>query len=166
MRSSPRTARIVVVVIALFAAAFAVPAFVSSPAAAHGLGPLLIFGYVTDDEGNPATSVPVVVVLKNGTTTINTLYYDTDEFGFYSVNFNPETWDVGYTVTSTATSGGQQDSEKVTIQSLDDWSIQIDLQFPYEIPQFGTILGFLAAAAVVGAVAVYLLPRTLRSGRL
>jgi len=118
-----------------------------------------VSGYVRDSAGRPMADVPVVVVSKNGETIMDTQYFNTDSEGFYSVTIGDRQWDIGWTVTSTATANGEQASVTVTVTEEMEFGVTIDLQFEFEIPQFGTTLGFLAAAAIVAIVAVFLLPK-------
>ena len=127
------------------------------------VGTFIVDGTVRDNAGRPMQDVPVVVVSKHGETVVSTVYGVTDESGFYTVTLPTQTVDYDHTIIATATYDGNQESEQAV--PVDEFGLTIDLQFPFEIPQFGTILGFLAAAAVVGAVAVYLLPRKRKSER-
>ncbi len=127
------------------------------------VGTFIVDGTVKDNAGRPIKDVPVVVVSKDGSTVVNTQFATTDTDGFYTVTFPTETVDLGHWIIATATSGGEQVSGNVTVDN--DFGLTIDLQFPFEIPQFGTIIGFLAVAAIVGVLAVILLPRKLRPSK-
>ena len=130
--------------------------------------PLVVYGYVTDNAGNPIEGAPVVVVAMNGETPRTTKNTQTDEDGLYVVQFEawplPDEWKIGDTIIATAQWGANQESNQQTLTVDPGGVLQLDIQFPFEIPEFGTVLGFLAAAAIVGAVAVlYLLPKKLKS---
>ena len=156
----PRAMRVAVFALAASIALLSVSSQVSVPASA-GMGPLPVSGYVKDDAGRVMEGVPVVVACKNGSTTTSTLSTTTDVYGFYTVTFAYTVWEIGYNLIATATYGSEQVSENITITQ--EWGEQIDLQFPFEIPQFGTVLGFLAVAAMVGVLAIFLLPRRSKS---
>ena len=156
----PRAMRVAVFALAACIALMSVSSLVSVPASA-GLGPLPVSGYVKDDAGRVMEGVPVVVACKNGSTTTSTLSTTTDVYGFYTVTFAYNVWELGYNLIATATYGSEQVTENITITQ--EWGEQIDLQFPFEIPQFGTVLGFLAVAAMVGVLAIFLLPRRSKS---
>jgi hypothetical protein len=140
----------------LLLAVLSIPLTASMSAKGDALYPLIVDGTVTDEKGRPMEGVPVVVTADNGGTPVSHTNY-TDANGLYSVTFGQGEWDVGYSIQSVATWGGEQVSDDLVASG--DPVETIDLMFPFEIPQFGTLLGFLAVAAVVGAVAVFLLPR-------
>ncbi len=120
-------------------------------------GPFIVDGFVTDAGGRAIVGAPVVAVMKNGATVIDTQSSTTDDGGFYTITLATDQWEPGYTVTSTATYNSEQVSDTITI--VDMPFADIDLQFPFEIPQFGSILGFVVAAGLVGAVAAVFLVR-------
>ena len=121
-------------------------------------GFVIVDGNVTDAGGRPLVGASVVVVMMNGATPVDTKTTTTDGDGFYTVQVGLDVWETGYTVTSTATFNSVQTSDSATI--VDDFPfLTIDLQFEFEIPQFGSILGFVAAAGLVGVVAVVFLTR-------
>jgi len=122
-------------------------------------GPFFVDGYVKDNAGTPMQGVDVVVVSLHGETVVSTVYGVTDEYGFYTVTFPTETVDYGHTIRATATYGASQVSDEVVVPDGEDFGVSIDLQFPFEIPQFGTVLGFLAVAAIVGVIAIVLLTK-------
>jgi hypothetical protein len=121
-------------------------------------GPYQVDGHVTDSAGRPMAGIPVVVVMKDGATTIDTQSTTTDGDGFYTVDVGHDLYQTGFTVTSTATANSIQVSDSATVDGGYPF-LTIDLQFPFEIPQFGSILGFVAAAGLVGVVAVVFLAR-------
>jgi hypothetical protein len=120
-------------------------------------GPYVVDGKVTDAAGRPLVGADVTVVMKNGATPIDTQTTTTDGDGFYTVDVGHDLWVPGYEVISTATYNSVQTSDNTTV-GIDPFAT-IDLQFPFEIPQFGSILGFVAAAGLVGVVAVVFLAR-------
>ncbi len=167
MQGSRRVARVVSVIAPSCLALVAASLILSNHAAA--LGPLLVYGYVTDDAGRPIQQAHVIVTTYDEGVVVWTLSNTTNEDGFYLVTFGgmEGQWDVGFTVIAVAQldGGGQADSAEVTIVDVGPM-LQVDVQFPYEIPQFGSsILGFVAAAGIVGVLAVYLLPKKLKAGQ-
>jgi hypothetical protein len=121
------------------------------------IGFVLVDGKVTDSAGRPMNGADVVVVMKNGTITVDTQTSSTDSEGFYTVNLGLDKWEVGFNVISTATYNSVEVSDNATLSDFP--FITIDLQYTFEIPQFGSILGFVAAAALVGVIAVVFLAR-------
>jgi hypothetical protein len=120
-------------------------------------GPFIVDGTVTDSAGRPIVGAAVVIVMKNGATTIDTQSTTTDSAGFYTADVGHDLWQAGFTVTSTATFNSAQVSDTATVGA--DPFMTIDLQYPFEIPQFGSVLGFVVAAGLVGVVAVVFLAR-------
>ncbi len=165
---SGRKTRILVLLAAMCTVIAALSVLMPGWVAAEQPGPLIVYGYVTDDAGRPLEGAHVSLTMKNGGTTVGTLTNDSDAGGFYSVTFGPLVgvgWDVGWTIIATATYGGNQvTNPDVTIPDTSPL-LQIDLQFPFEIPQFGTLFGFLVTAGAVGVVAIYLIPKRLRAGK-
>ncbi len=162
MRPSFSAARSAVIAVLSCLAVLAIPILSSTPVAAPSVGTLSIIGYVTDNAGHTMEGIQVWVTSLDGETIAKTLMTTTDQFGFYSVVFSGfgSEWGVGYTIVSTAKSGGNEVSENATVPDDITPLIQIDLQFAFEIPQFGNLLGFVAAAAIIGVVAVFfLVPR-------
>jgi hypothetical protein len=145
--------------VALMIAVLSMPLLQLSSSAVRGdfVGPFFVDGTVTDSAGTPIQGVDVVVVSKQGETVISTVYGVTDENGFYTVTFPTETVDYNHTIIATATYGGNQESEQAV--PVDELGLTMDIQFPFEIPEFGTLIGFLAVAGVVAFVAIFLLPR-------
>ncbi len=160
--SSPRAVRIAAFALIASLAMLSIPALFSLQASA-GIGPLPVAGYVKDQAGRPMGGVPVVVAVKNGSTTVSVLSTTSDSDGFYTVTFPKDDWELGFTLVATATWGGDQVTETITITQ--EFGEMIDLQFPFEIPQFGTALGFLAVAGAVGVVAVFLLPKRSKTAK-
>jgi len=121
------------------------------------IGPYVVSGTVTDSAGRPISGADVVAVMKNGTTTVDSQSFKTGGDGVYSITLATDMWKPGFTVTSTATFNSAQVSSTITV--TDDPFPTINLQFPFEIPQFGSVLGFVAAATLVGIVAVVFLAK-------
>ena len=152
-------ARVASFAILMSAALLSIPVL-SSTQVSGGSVELLIYGYVKDQAGRPIQGAQVVVASFNGSTQVAAISTTTDALGFYQVtlvNFPTVVWDVGFTIETTAVSGGVEESESVTVPADTPPMLQIDIQFPFEISQFGSVIGLLAAVAIVGAVAVVLL---------
>lgn len=139
---------ITIMVLAVAIGTTVVPSIVDNAAA--GSGPLTVYGYVYDSGGTPVEGADVLVeVLRTGATLSDT----TDSSGRYDVAFALSDWDTGDTVESTATSGSLVESETGIAPALG--FMQIDVQFAYAIPEFGSFPGVLVATLMVGAVAVF-----------
>jgi len=117
----------------------------------------LIFGYITDDAGNPLMGASVSVTIIHGEITIVTKATVTDANGYYAITLEPGQWEAGFTIQLTIQYGTAQ--ETVTAPCDGSTSQEVDYQYPYEIPQFGSLIGFLVAGLLVGIVAVVLLKR-------
>lgn len=131
--------------------AMAVPKGVSA-----NVGPCIVIGYVTDSAGHPLAGASVVVVIKNGTQTVDTQSGTTQSDGAYSITVATDVWKVGYDITATATYNSAQASNSTVCTGGIN---TINIQYPYEIPQFGSILGFLVAGALIAFVAIVFLMR-------
>jgi hypothetical protein len=138
-------------------AVFAVAAVVMllSSGYVSAAGPKVIRGYTTDSADRPLEGTNVVVEVW---TPLNVLRHtesmSTDENGFYSFTMSSfdGDWSDGDTFKIIATYSGNQKTESL----LDDgkplqW---INVTFPFEIPQFGSILGFSIAAGSIGLIAM------------
>lgn len=128
----------------------------SSPASA-GTGPLIVWGFVYDEEGSRLQGAYVdVYVLDKDTNAVKTeltgLPYPTGSDGAYTATFAPEDWVAGDKVKAIATFGTQSVSNQVTV--VEEGPLQVDLDFRTAIPQFGSMLGFLVAAGVVCIVGI------------
>jgi hypothetical protein len=124
------------------------------------VGPHPVDGFVTDQAGRPIEGADVSVVMKNGATLVDTQTFTSLSNGFYAVTFGDGMWAPGFTIISTATFNSAQQSNSTLC--TDDFQQHIDIKFPYEIPQFGSIIGFVVAAALVGVVAVVFLARKIK----
>lgn len=128
-----------------------------------GTGPKNVFGYVKDYEADPIPDILVTVNIKTSGGSIRDTMQDTtgptdgSPTGFYTVTFSLGVWDVGDIVEVIVSYSGDQ--EIVTKEIVDDSAEHIDVQFEYEIPQFGSIYGFVIAAGLIAVVAVVFLKR-------
>ena len=114
--------------------------------------PLTVYGYVTDAGGAPVEGAGILV--ENLDQTVSAQSTTTDEDGFYTVDFPMADWTEGDLIRTTATFG--------TPESAQDYApsgivaiLQIDVQFSFAIPEFGSAIGVLIASVVIGAIAVY-----------
>jgi hypothetical protein len=110
--------------------------------------------------GTPIPGAHVSVTIKNGEVVIVTKTTTTDAYGYYVVTFDQDEWGIGYTIDVTAEYGEVQQTE--TIEADGSTAQTVDIQFPFEIAQFGNWLGFLLAGALVGVVAMTFLKRRRR----
>ena len=115
--------------------------------------PKAVRGYITDSAGNPLEGALVVVNIRaqaDYDTIRATDSYTSLSTGYYSISFGPSDWDVGDTIQVIATwESNQRDNETAADGAAfqDVWVV-----FPFEIPQFGSLLGALVAIGAVGAV--------------
>jgi len=130
-----------------------------SVSASSGL--VIVDGTVTDSAGRPIAGASVTVVMMNGTTPVDTQTTTTDSAGFYTLTVSSgfANRGPGFTINSTATFNSVQIHDTTTIPDEDFPRVTINLQFLFEIPQFGSILGFAATAGLVGVVAVVFLAK-------
>jgi parallel beta-helix repeat protein len=117
-------------------------------------------GQVSDQMDRPLPGAHVSVTIMNGKVVIATKTTTTDANGYYVVTFDQDEWGFGYTIDVTAQYGEAQQPE--TIVADGSTAQTADVQFPFEIPQFGNTLGFLLAGALVGVVAMVFLKRRRR----
>lgn len=116
-----------------------------------------IRGQVRDQMDTPIPGAQVVVTIKNGEEVIVTKSTTTDGDGHYVLTFDQDEWGIGYTIEVTAVYDEMQQTETI---EADGSTVQtVDIQFPFEIAQFGNALGFLLAGALVGVIAMIFLKR-------
>jgi len=153
--SSVLKGRIPAVAITVFAVAVVVMMLASGFVSAAG--PKVIRGYTKDSAGRPLQGTDVVLEVW---TPVPALRYTesttTDVNGFYSFTLStftiPPQWNDGDTFKIIATYSGNQ---KIESQVDNAGPIQwINVTFPFEIPQFGSLLGFGIAAGGIGLIAM------------
>ena len=144
--------RFVIAFTAVALAAIALmPVFSQSVSAATM--PKAVRGYITDSAGNPLESALVVVNIRDQADYDNiraTDSYTTSSTGYYSITFAMDDWDIGDTIQVIATWDSNQRDNETTADGVafqDVWVV-----FPFEIPQFGGLIGTLVAIGAVGAV--------------
>jgi len=150
--------RLVHAMVALaFASVLIVLALAAVPvnSAADAPRPLAVQGTIYDSEGNKIPDIPVTVNMKDGATVVTTKLYTSGSLGQYSVVFLVTEWEVGYTIEVIATGPSGQAIETETASDI--VLITIDVQFLYEIPEFGFDAGVLVAGGAVGLIAVVML---------
>ena len=160
MRISDRRNRRLLTILAFELAVLTVLGFVltnSSQTALSGAGPYDVVGYITDNTGSPVNGADVAVTIDETSTT---LHCTTGSDGFYTVTFQDAEWNDGDHITVVATMGGQEIGYGVVVESVG--YTQIDVQFGFEIPEFGSVAGSMvaiAAVAVVAALFIWKRPR-------
>jgi len=125
----------------------------SSYASAEGIK--IIDGYVKDSVGRILVGANVVLEVWTPASVLRfTDSYVADENGYYSFTLSSmdNEFHDGDTFEVTATYNGNQESVSV-VDDLQPHQ-QIDITYPYEIPQFGSLLGSGIAAGAVGLVAM------------
>lgn len=113
--------------------------------------PLIVFGYVYDEAGQPLQGADVVV-----TDLITSSSVESDptlSTGFYTATLGVGTWGIGHAIQIAVTApGGAQASR--TAPANDSDFLFLDVHFPTAIPQLGGPVGFAVAAGLLGVVAV------------
>jgi len=127
-----------------------------------GTGPLTVWGYVYDFSGQPLQGANVVVtVVETGFSTSGVTGSDGKYQG--SPDLNATDYSNGDTIRVVA--NYNSNTQANTSLVVDDPGVmQIDVKYTYEVPEFGTLLGFLVAAALVGMIAIYSVSK--RRGRI
>ena len=120
----------------------------SAPAAA-GSADLTVHGYITDSNGDPVEGADVLVEVLAGTHP--QLSFTTLSDGHYQVDFDLSQWQVGDTVQTTATYGGNPESNTGVADA--STVLQIDVQFTLAIPEFGSLTGVLVTMGIIGVIA-------------
>ena len=123
-------------------------------------GPKVIRGYTWDNAARPLEGTSVVVEVRDASEVLrHTESTTTDETGFYSFTMSSfdGDWADGDTFNIIATYSGNQKTESL----LDDGTALqwINVTFPFEIPQFGSLLGFSVAAGGIGLIAMVFVVR-------
>ena len=115
--------------------------------------PKTIYGHVFEgDHSHPVENAYVVIETKDsGGNVRQTLTDYTDSAGFYTVSPTDD-WALVATIDVTASYDSTQDT--VSVADNDGPAQQIEVPFPYAIPQLPGISGALASAAILGLVAV------------
>ena len=122
-------------------------------ASAAESSPLDVYGWVTDGAGTPIEGASVLV--ENLDQAVSNQSDTTDEDVLYTVVFPMSDWTEGDLFRATATFASQQESAEDYAPSGAVEILQIDVQFSFEIPEFGSAIGVLVASVVMGAVALY-----------
>lgn len=120
-------------------------------------GPKQVRGYVRDVDGRLIEDIPITINIRwaSDDTVRSTLTDTSDGTGYFSVTFGPSDWDIGDRIQVIATHGGNQESNSTTADSLPFQYCNVT--FPYAIPEFGSIIGFVIAGGLIAAVAVVFL---------
>lgn len=128
--------------------AFAVP----MNASAEGPNPLTVRGIIYDSVGRTVENADVTVTMYNGAAPVSTHTDVSDSIGFYSTSFLVTEWEVGYNVVVVAVyEGSPEDATSVAPNAN---TLDVDVHFTFEIPEFGSGWGLLVSGLTVGAVAV------------
>lgn len=121
------------------------------------IGTLTVWGYVYDFSGQPLQGANVVVAVERTGATSSGV---TDSDGKYqaSPDFAPNSeYDIGDTIQVVASYNSNVQANSSAVPADIDLTglMQVDVNYTYEVPEFGTLLGFLVAAVLVGMIAVY-----------
>jgi len=110
-----------------------------------------VTGYVTDIMGNPLPGAAVSVSIDGFTHSTTT-----DSNGFYQApQFKNSDWTMGSTIYVNVTYNSQPAASTAVADG--NPTQQVNVQYPYEIPQLGGSLGLLLAGGFVAAISIVLL---------
>lgn len=153
-RASNRVPGLMTVVAGLAALLFVFGMMTTVPmtSSADGPNPLTVQGHIYDSVGRTVEDAEVTVTMYDGATPMSSDSEPSDEDGYYALTFLPEDWEVGYTILVVAVYEGSP--EDATAVAPNANFIEIDVEFTFEIPEFGAEWGLLVAGLAVGAVAV------------
>ncbi len=152
-------ARISCVAVALILATCGALAFSSGPVSAASWQKI-VWGHVYEgDSSHPVVGADIVVEIWDGAALRYTypLSVTTDGAGFYQVTIPAVSWDEDNTIKVTASYDSNQKSELSGADSSP--SQEIDITFPYAIPQLAGIAGTLITVVAIGVLALVLLRR-------
>ena len=129
-----------------------------------GDGPKIIRGFIYDAMGNPLAGANVTVEDLNGAGpgVRETLWYDSSESdGFYTVNLNPLTWQIGDTIRVTGKYDGHQAINSTVATSGSTYPIQyVNVTMSdVTIPEFGGFAGSMAFVSIMLIATVVVLRR-------
>jgi len=142
------TMALTVAIVAMFLVSYGVNA---------ATGPKQVRGYARDVDGRLIQGIPVTINIRwAGDDSIRaTLTASSDENGYYSVTFEYTQWDIGDRIQVIATHGANQVSNSTVAV---EFPFQYcNVTFPYAIPEFGSIVGFVIAGGLIAAVAMVFL---------
>ncbi len=149
-----RSCAITLMVVAIAAIAL-MPIFSQSVSAATG--PKGVRGYIEDSVGNKLEGALVVVNIRaqaDYDTIRATDSFTTPSTGYYSITFALDEWDIGDTIEVIATWESNQKSEEEAATGVGPQDI--DIVFPFVIPQFGSLWGTVITVGAIGAVGAVL----------
>jgi len=143
-----------IVLSSLFVVSIAALVLLGSMPVAAETGPKLVIGTVYDNLGDPLAGADITAVVINKTSLliVATETDVTGPEGAYSVTFDPGVWQVDDTLRVTATYSSVQEPNQTTA-TIAPFQI-VDVHYTTAIPQFGSLLGFMAAAGMVCVVGV------------
>ena len=130
----------------------------SSSQTSAGDGVKVVRGWVWDNAGRNVTDASVVVTIWEDETKTNQRSTDseqTDENGFYSLQFGPSDWYVGDYIEVVCTyNGNQEPNYTYAVSSLVAPFQYVNITYDFEIPEFGSVIGLVLAGSAIGAVAM------------
>ena len=119
-----------------------------------GTGPKIVRGYIWDSASNLIEGAEVTVsILAQSDLSVRATYSETTGAdGEYYLSFDPDDWFIGDTIQTVATYNAVQETES-TAATVDgvQW---VNIQFEFEIPEFGSYLGLLIAGGAIGIVGI------------
>lgn len=126
-----------------------------------GTGPLTVGGTVTDSAGTPISGASVLIEIIEKSYSTST---STGSDGKYQKDVPLDKWDEGNTIRVSVTYGGDTETRTQTITpEIAAIGIAIiDVQFSFEIPEFGSLVGLMIAGTAVAVLAAILITRRRR----
>jgi hypothetical protein len=120
-------------------------------------GPKQVRGHARDVDGRLIQGIPITVNIRlaSDDSVRATLTASSDEDGYYSVTFEYTQWDIGDRIQVIATHGANQVTNNTT--AIDFPFQWCNVTFPYAIPEFGSVIGFVVAGGLIAAVAMVFL---------
>jgi hypothetical protein len=102
-------------------------------------GPKVVWGYITDSLGSPLDGAAVTVEVITPSLTVRDTQTDTTgSDGYYMFTFDRAVWDIGDTIRVTAVYDSSPQSNQTVAD--DSGSQQIDVNFGFVIPEFGSLV--------------------------
>jgi hypothetical protein len=164
MRAMTHRSGFAVAFVAVAVAAIALMPVFSQSASAATM-PKAVVGFIVDNAGNPLEDALVVVNIRDKDDYDNiraTDSFTTESNGYYALTFAMDDWDVGDWIQVIATWESIQAPPNETVATSAPFQV-VWVEFPFEIPQFGSALGTMVAIGAVGAVgAVFVVSRKRR----
>jgi len=113
-------------------------------------------GYAYDHAYRKIPDAQISVTIQNPGNPV-TKSEPTDANGYYNIQFDDAEWDIGVTISVIATFHSQQSDPNTTACTNAFFQYVNATAFEFEIPQFGSTVGLLLTAGIIGVVAITVL---------